>query len=310
MESNDVFVQEQYQIAYNFALYKLGNSALAEEAAAQTINLFLLKSEMINSEKYSSWVRGTCLNYCRKYYDHKKKEQYLNNGIKETLINHFKTEHDTGLSENFQLAMEKLDELETRTLVLYFKCDQSTKSMSEITGENQSSLRKRIYRIKQKLKAETYKSLGYIATKKIIVPKLHEAIIQFVRRLKRNIENNTINKMFYYFSETSIKNYRPDFDIQKIKDYEVTLKNNVYKIYIFYHDSESQINTISFKFYLNEKNQLKITDLPEKKRKLVRVKKNTESAKELEELLKKFPEGRKGLVKIPPEVMEKLTHTA
>ena len=307
MEINEGFVQQQYQAAYNFALYKLGNSGQAEDVAAQTVNLFILKSGTINPDKFNAWIRSTCLNYCRKFYDNKKRENFLQKGLRDSLVEFFGVEHDNDLTENFKKSMEDLDELETRSLVLYFNCGQNVKKMSEVTGESHASLRKRVYRIKMKLKAETYKNLGYIATKKIVVPKLHEAIIQFVRRLKSNIENNTIDKMFYYFSESNTQNYNPDFDIQKIKDYEVILCDGKYKIYLFYLDSSQQINNITFSFFLNEKNQLKISGLPKQQRKIAKLNKNSQSAKELSSLLKKFPENRQGLIKIPPEIMSKLT---
>ncbi|MCF7911019.1 MAG: sigma-70 family RNA polymerase sigma factor [Candidatus Cloacimonetes bacterium] len=310
MEFNEGFVQQQYQAAYNYALYKLGNSSQAEDVAAQTVNLFILKSDTINSDKFNAWIRSTCLNYCRKYYDNTKKENFLQKGLRESLINFFGVEHDGNLTENFRQSMENLDELEARSLVLYFNCGQNIKKMSEVTGESHVSLRKRISRIKMKLKAETYKNLGYIATKKIIVPKLHEAIIQFVRRLKNNIENNTIDKMFYYFSESNTQNFNPDFDIQKIKDYEVILCDGKYKIYLFYLDSQQHINNIIFSFFLNDKNQLKISGLPKKQRKLAKITKSTESARELSSLLEKYPENRQGLIKIPQEVMQKLTESA
>jgi len=307
MEFSDSFVQQQYQAAYNFALYKLGNSSYAEDVAAQTVNLSILKSGSINPDKLNSWVRTTCLNYCRKYYDNKKRENSLHKGLRDNLIDFFGIEHDNELTESFRKSMQELDELEARSLVLYFNCGQNIKKMSEVTGESHTGLRKRISRIKMKLKAETYKNLGYIATKKIVVPKLHEAIIQFVRRLKKNIEDNTIDKMFYYFSESNTKNYQPNFDIMKIKEYEVILRDGKYKIYLLYLDSQQQINSIAFSFFLNEKNQLKITGLPKQKRKLAILTKSSEAAQELSSLMKSFPENRKGLIKIPQDVMIKLT---
>jgi hypothetical protein len=129
-----------------------------------------------------------------------------------------------------------------------------------------------------------------------------------VRRLKKNIDNNSIEKMFYYFSETNTANYKPQFDIQKVKDYEVILKNGKFKIYLFYSDSEKQINTVSFSFYINEKNQLKISELPKQKRKIVKLNKNknSEAYQELNQLLKDYPENRQGLIKIPSDIMRRL----
>ncbi|MDP8221090.1 MAG: hypothetical protein P9X26_07080, partial [Candidatus Stygibacter frigidus] len=57
----------------------------------------------------------------------------------------------------------------------------------------------------------------------------------------------------------------------------------------------------------NEKNQLKITELPKKQRKIAKLIKSSAAAEELSSLMKSFPEDRKELIKIPQEVMAKLT---
>ncbi|MCF7918338.1 MAG: sigma-70 family RNA polymerase sigma factor [Candidatus Cloacimonetes bacterium] len=308
MELNDSYVQDHFQKAYSFALYKLGNKQQAEDIASQTINLFLLKSDMINPEKTESWVRGTCLNFCRKYFTNVDRERTTLNYVRDELISFYDVDHteDNELLTNFRKAMESLNELEARSLVLYFNSGQNIKRMSEIIGENHASLRKRISRIKQKLKAETYKELGYIATKKIIVPQMHEAIIQFVKRLKTNIENNTIEKMFYYFSEANIKDYKPQYDIQKIRDYEVVLRDGKYTIYLFYQDSENKMSNIFFTFYLNSKNQLKITKLPKQGTKMICLKAGTVSAQEIIKYLKENPENHQGLIKMSPEMIKRI----
>jgi RNA polymerase sigma factor (sigma-70 family) len=304
MDINENIIRQQFEIAYNFALYKLGNVGQAEDVAAQVINLYILKSDQINTEKVSAWIRGTCLNYCHKFYDQKNREKVLTQNLKEHLITSFATESNDDLATNFRNALENLSELDTRSLVLYFCAGQNLRKMSEITGESYSNLRKRIYRIKQKIKADTYKNLGFIATKKIIVPQLHEAIIQFVRRLKSNIQANTIENMFYYFSETELKNYNPQFDIHTIKDYEVLLKDGVYKIFLFYLDSNNQMNNLAFSFFLNEKKQLKISNLPKQQNKIMKISQNSSAAAELSALLNDYPEDNRGLVKIPPELLK------
>jgi RNA polymerase sigma factor (sigma-70 family) len=308
MELSDSYLQEHYKKAYSFALYKLGDKQQAEDVASQAINLFLLKSDMINPEKTDSWLRGTCLNYCRKYFQSVVRDRNAINRIQEELITSYNVDHDDDneLMENFRKAMESLSELETRSLVLYFNSGQNIKRMAEIIGENYGSLRKRIFRIKQKLKAETYKELGYIATKKIIVPQMHEAIIQFVKRLKMNIESNTIEKMFYYFSEVNIADYKPEFDIRKIKEYEVILRNGKYTIYLFYLDSENKINNIYFTFYLNDKNQLKITRLPKQESRMMIFEKDSVITQDVFNYLKTCPENSQGMVKLPPELLHKM----
>jgi len=47
--------------------------------------------------------------------------------------------------------------------------------------------------------------------------------------------------------------------------------------------------------------------LPKQKRKLAILTKSSEAAQELSSLMKSFPENRKGLIKIPQDVMIKLT---
>lgn len=308
MESSSNFLSDYFTDTYNFAYYKLGNKQQAEDVASQTINLFLLKTDMINPEKRIAWLRTTCLNYCRKYYTRVVRDKRNINHVREELIHFYRDDHQENLEliSSFRKAMENLNELEARTLVIYFNSGQNIKKMSEIIGENYSSLRKRIFRIKNKLKAETYKELGYIATRKIIIPQLHEAVIQFIKRLKKNIENNTIEKMFYYFSEIDIKDYKPEFDIQKIRDYEVTLRDGIYTIYLFYQDSAEVMRNLNFSFHLNRKNQLKIIRLPKMARRLLHFENSTKTAQEIIKLLRNSPENGKGLIKINSDTLKQI----
>jgi len=308
MELNDSNVQELFKKTYTFALYKLGNMQQAEDVASQTINKFILKSDMVNSEKAESWLRTTCLNNCRKYFREVNREHKVINQVQQELIGLYDVEHsdNSELMENFRKAISNLNELEARSLVLYFNSGQNVKKMAEIIGENYGSLRKRIFRIKQKLKAETYKELGYIATKKIVIPQMHEAIIQFVKRLKKNVEQNTIEKMFYYFSEVKLKDYNPQFDINTIKDYEIVLRKGKYTIYLFYSDSTSKLCNLYFTFYLNEKNQLKITKLPQVPKKMVTFAPNSAAANKMIKYLKDHPESNKGLIKISDDIINEI----
>lgn len=310
MKLQDRKLRDHYRTAYNYAYYKIGSKCHAEDIASQAVNLYILKSDSINPAKANSWIRTACLNYCRKYYTQKAKSNKMINHVQQELIDYYKTDHEQGtnnLHDKFFSAMENLSELETRTLVLYFKNEQNIKKLAEEIGENYSGLRKRIFRIKQKLKAETYRELGYIATRKIVTPHMHEAIIQFVKRLKKNIENNTIEKMFYYFSETNIKDFNPDFDINKIKDYEVLLRNGKYTIFLFYTDSQQKMNNFHFTFYLNSKKQLKILKLPEKSKKIIEFSDGSEKAEKIKELMKNTRTDHNGFIKIPSDLLEKIS---
>ena len=112
--------------------------------------------------------------------------------------------------------------------------------------------------------------------------------------------------MYYYFSEVNLKNYKPSFDIKKIVEYIIQLNDYVYKILVIFKNQNGDIDSFSFEFYIDNKNHLKIKKLPQKSKKMIRISINSEEGKKIVELLRMYPENRKGFIDLPKDEIQRI----
>jgi hypothetical protein len=271
--------------------------------------LFILKQNEIKDADAEAWIISSTTKLCNDYFsrqkkDAKLKEEYTRNH-KEDLYNFAKTEPNITLREAYNKALDTLTEPQMLSLNLYYHCEQNYKLMSLITEASEPALRKRISRIRKKLRAKTFLNLGVIASKKIITPDLHEVLYKFLMRFKKNLENGTLSKMYYYFSETDLKNYQENIHIKSITEYEVELEYDIYKIYVFYVNTKDETEAFTFSFKIVN-NQLKIVSPPQIKEKATFVPADSELAKQIKALFEKYPNDEFGVSTVPDELFQEV----
>ena len=298
------------KLAFNQALYQTGSIDVAEDIASQTIYIYLLKQDMIVSNNLNGWIINTCKNYCKRYFEICKKEKDLKKRIERNFVEELETKINRStdfvqsekeeLYDAFMEVKESLSSVELKTYIFYLQCNRSFKDMQAISGESYSSLRQKISRINRKIKAETYKKMGVIATKKIVTPQLNDIIMKFLIRFKRNLEEGSLDKMYYYFSRKDLNNYNPCFNIVKVRDYEILLKESIYTIHVFFNNKEGNIDSFYFSFCV-DKNRLKIVTPPTPPKKITMIESNSEDGHKIKELLEKNPEDKKGTHNISGE---------
>jgi len=311
---NDAVVLKNYHtLSYNYALYKVGNLDAAEDIASQTIYSYLLKRDRITSENHEGWIINTSKNYCSQYFDRMK----LENQLKHDMIGNVAGDIQAKIYESLDFVEVERDELldavrnaketlstkELQTYILYLQCDINIQRMVEITGESNEVMRQRISRINRKIKAETYKKLGVISTKKILSPQIDDIIRQFLLRFKKNLENNTLNKMFYYFSKKDISNYKPQFDIKKVLEYEVNLKDSIYTIHVVFTNVKDMDESFYFSFTV-ENNSLKVLQPPTTHQEHFQL--CIEDGEMILNMLKNHPEDSTGVHKVPEDELQLL----
>ncbi|MBN2017659.1 MAG: sigma-70 family RNA polymerase sigma factor [Candidatus Cloacimonetes bacterium] len=306
-------LKRYHKLAYNLGLYKIGSIDVAEDIASQTIYSYLLKRDKIETVNHEGWIINTSKNYCHQYFDKIKAEiklkqvmqgnvaQEIQTKISES-INFVNDERDD-LIEAVNFAKSKLTQSELQTYILYIQCETNLKSMVEITGESNEVLRQRVSRINRKIKAETYKKLGMIATKKILSPQINDIVRKFILRFKKNLENNTLNKMFYYFSKKDISDYHPKFEIKEVLEYEVDLDDSVYTIHVVFTNKQDESESFYFTFTIDN-NALKVLQPPTPHQEHFQV--SVEEGEMILRLLEKYPEDGTGIHIIPDEELEKI----
>ena len=270
--------------------------------------MFLLSFKGGSNEK--GWIINTVKNYSNKYFDKIKLENKQVRTYREELVEKIygqvEYERDESLQEAFRDSFEALNDIELKSLFYYFQCNENIKEMHDNIGGSYATLRKQVSRIKNKLKAETYRNLGFIGTKMIVTPQLDNLIYQFLLRFKKNLENNTLEKMHYYFSEVDLKNYNPSYEIKKILDYDIEINDKIYKAWVFFKNNLDVFDSFYIEFFVDDKNHLKIITPPTKTKKMFIIEQESEEGKQIRKLLDTFPIDKSGRPKIPEEEIDKI----
>ena len=213
LKYSDNDLQKLQQISYNYSLYHTRDFELSNDISMKTIGLFLLKADEIEEENDIRWVINTSKIHIQSHFRITKQEHNNINKFQQNLLekldSNLITETDVELKETFKEVLQTLNIEEMGTILFYFQCDKKIKVMHSLLDISYDALRKKISRIKRKLKAETFKKLGVIATKKIVTPQLDKLIVDFLQTFKKCLEENSLEKMYYYFSEVDLKKYNP-----------------------------------------------------------------------------------------------------
>ena len=235
MEKKERINSKYFELAYKYALCKIGSIVKAKEIATKALMLYLEKKDTIIAKNTEGWIINTTKNCIKKSFRKSNKFKLNEHKLEKYSISKLHLqEKDISLHEAFKDSLNTLNEEELQILNHYYQCSQSIMKMHRSIGGSYCALRKRISRIKKKIKAETYKRLGVIATKNILTPQLENLINNFLKSFKINLNNNTLEKMHYYFSEVNIKNYDPSFNIEEISNFCIQTSNNLYKIWVIY----------------------------------------------------------------------------
>ncbi len=274
---------------YDYAVYRIGNEDVAKDVTSETITTFLLSHNQIVEENVKGWLINTAKNFCHRYFDKLKHKQNKEKKYREKFVTNLnkqlKIEKDTDLYKAMNESLHSLKDEELRFILYYYQCGQSIKKMDEILDISYATLRKKLSIIRKILKAETFRKLGAIATKKIITPKLNDQIIKFLKRFKENLENGTLDKMYYYFSEVDLNNYDPSLEIDSISDYEVQLNDSVYKVWIIFNKQNGESASFFIEFFIDEHHHLKIITPPRKPKRVFKMNSSTKLGEKIKEIV-------------------------
>ncbi len=301
-------LHELQQISYNYSLFRTGDFNLADEISMKTIGVYLLKSDEINDSNAVKWIVNTSKIHIQSHFRTIGKEHTNLHKYKQDLLDKLNsnliTETDFRLRDTFKEVLHTLNDEEMKIILFYFHCNKKIKIMDSVLEMSYDALRKKISRIKRKLKAETLKKLGVIATKKIVTPKINDLIVKFLQKFKESLEQGTLEKMYYYFSEVDLKKYNPTYEIKKIIDYEIELHNSIYKVWIIYKNKKDISDSFYIKFYINGKNHLKILVPPQKSPKVFELDENSEEGQKILKMLNSATVDSTGISKFSSEELE------
>ena len=174
---------------------------------------------------------------------------------------------------------------EQKLLKKYLDECHNLKVLSQRRKHSYENIKKKIYRLKKNMLAEYYQYAGMIGTKQIVNAKLHENILNFIKKFKICLEKNSFDNMRIYFGEKLDSKKIQKINIGKIHDYEIALlEKGKFKLGVYYFEPDKSFNIYFLVFEIYDKNRIRIVKIPK--------------------LVKRIRDYK--LKKIPKEVREKL----
>jgi hypothetical protein len=154
----------------------------------------------------------------------------------------------------------------------YIKSGFKIKKVAYRRRTSFAAIKKKIYRLKKDIRAEYNKQQGMIASRMIVGAKLHENLINFIKKFKNALETNSLEKMKLYFRECEMPPKIPDIIIKKVLDYEIRLiENKKYELFVPYRDKNNQMSGFTTIFEIYNENSIKIVEFPKPPSKIFEV---------------------------------------
>ncbi len=138
---------------YLIARTRLKSEDDIADAIQETILLsFKNLHKLKNNSLFKTWVIKILINQCNKIYRKKRKEN-ISFEDKE-MEKYLKIEDEFEENIDFHILIRKLDENEKLILTLYYCSNYTTKEISKILKKNESTIRSKIARAKNKLRKQ------------------------------------------------------------------------------------------------------------------------------------------------------------
>ena len=265
-----------------------------------------LNRDKIN-KSIKNWVITTAKNAARDFLKDNKDPiknatnfELVENKITNTIL---EEEMDYDPAEILKEFQNELTNREREILEIYARSGFQIKKISKHRKISYEALKKKIYRLKADIRAKYNIQKGMIGSKKIIGAKLNENLLNFIKRFKKAIEDNSLNSMSKYLKECEIPIKIPEIKIHNIIEYDVRLKgDNKYLIFVFYRDRDGKSNCFNTIFEVYNENAIKIIEFPKPSSKLREF-----NLKDFpKELLEKIKVNEKGVPDMSREEFEEL----
>ncbi len=156
-EAFEKIINKYSKKLYVIAKSKVGSDEDAKDIVQNTlIQAYLSIHKLKDLSKFNAWITKILINNCKKLYKSKKIKLVSYDKIEEN-NSYFKTEEDiSNLNENqsFYDLISFLEEKDRLIITMYYLNEYTTKDISEILKINESTLRSRISKIKEKIRKE------------------------------------------------------------------------------------------------------------------------------------------------------------
>lgn len=147
---NELILLVQKEI-YLIAKAKLKNEDDIADAIQETIlSCYKNLKKLRDSSLFKTWLIKILINECNKIY--KRRKKYNISYEENEVENYLSTEDNSFDNIGFDILIRNLKNDEKLILTLYYYSNYSTKEISKILKINESTIRSKIFRAKEKLK--------------------------------------------------------------------------------------------------------------------------------------------------------------
>jgi RNA polymerase sigma factor (sigma-70 family) len=297
--------QKVKNIAYRTICKYVSNQEDREDLAQLVLIKYYLHEDKLQKENLNNWIITVAKNASIDYNKSKKHQisqktlnfDDLENIITESFLAKDKKKQEVKSLDDILKGYSKIiSQPERQLLERYIKSGFKIKKLAYRRRTSFAAIKKRIYRLKADIRAEYNKQQGIIASRLIVGAKLHENLQNFLKKFKNALENNSLEKMKFYFRDCDIPSDIPKIKIRKILKYDIELRKNQYELWVHYFDKDNKFSTFVTVFSIYNENSIKIEKFPTKVGKIVKLSKQ-EIAEDFEDIIKTSSNGKLKLTK-------------
>jgi len=278
-KGNDKYYEDLIKNSFRIIKKYVSSNEDCKDLAQIVIMKYHLNRDRINHENLDNWIytttKNTAIDFLRKSKNDPVKSATSFELIENQLTNNFLDDNPTQ-SENIDQIIERYTDIlskpERELLKTYAENGFRVKKIARRKKQNYEALKKRIYRLKSELRANYNREMGMIASKQIVGAKLHENLMNFLKKFKKALENNKLETMNIYLRDCRIPPKVPNINIKSVKGYDIKyISDNKYQLYVAY-DSTTRINQIFLTvFEIYNENAIKIVDFPKSPQKFYQI---------------------------------------
>ncbi|NQV18645.1 MAG: sigma-70 family RNA polymerase sigma factor [Armatimonadetes bacterium] len=198
---------------------------------------------------------------------------------------------------------KNLSKIDRELLEIYLEKSFKIKQIAWRRKLNYPALRKKIYRLKKDIRAEYFRQQGMVGSKKIVGANLHQNLINFIKRFKQAIEENSLGKMSVYLRECKIPIEIPEIEIKKVTDYDVyLLGEHKFQLYVYIYNQQNKFSSFITVFEVYNDNSIKILEFPKQPSKIFALEENNLPI----DIIEKLQKNAQGEYDLSEEELEKL----
>jgi DNA-directed RNA polymerase specialized sigma24 family protein len=293
----ELITQNAFQVASHF----LSDADSAQEIAQLTAIECFLNEENMRIDTLHNWIYTVAKNKSLNLIKVQNKKLDIDPNLLATTIQAEETVDEIEFSEILSEIPKSIINLKDRK-ILQHALDRGLKKAARDLNKNEDSFRIKIYRLKQELILYQKLSSGMKTLDPIPGTRLHNNLLNFLRKLKTCLENNDFCFFVDFELDDESRRRLEATSINRIVKYQLDIiKQNFYEVIVFYFDHKEMLDSIRFQISVDPHSRLKFITLPQMPKKIIKINNKNIPA----DLKAKLKPNKAGLLPLSREELDK-----